>query len=573
VHVVATAGHVDHGKSTLVRALTGQDPDRLSEEHRRGLSIELGYCWTTMDPVGEVAFVDVPGHERFLTTTLSGLGPVPVVMFVVAADDPWMPQSAEHLTALDALGVSQGVLVVTRADLQDPATALARARERVDSTSLAGCPSVVVSGRTGSGMADLRRALTEVLTGMPEPDDHADVRIWIDRAFHVRGSGTVVTGTLPAGTVRVGDQLSLDGEQVRVRGLESLGTSRSVVTGVARVALQLGGHAGERPSRGAALVTPEAFEDVTTFDVVLHGQGVPPEAPMLHIGATRLAVRVRPLGGAFVRLRLESPLPLRHGDRAILRDPGSRAMWGVEVLDGAPPPLVRRGAARARSAHLAHRGHGLAAEVVARRQVRRSLLTRLGVRNETLPEGTVTAGDWLVSAQRAEEWRRQLRSLIAETPDGLTDAAATHALGVPDLGLLPDLVVAPLVQRHGRILDPDTDLPAELRRALEELRDHLSHSPFASPEAGRLRDLGLDRAAQARLARHDLLLVLADGIVLLPGADEQALVELSGLPQPFTTAEARERLGTSRRVVLPLLAHLDRTGRTVRLPDDRRTVR
>ena len=120
MHVVATAGHVDHGKSTLVRALTGRDPDRLEEERRRGLSIELGYCWTELPDVGDVAFVDVPGHQRFVSTALAGVGPVPVAMFVVAADDPWMPQAAEHLAALDALGVGHGVLVVTRSDLADP---------------------------------------------------------------------------------------------------------------------------------------------------------------------------------------------------------------------------------------------------------------------------------------------------------------------------------------------------------------------------------------------------------------------------------------------------------------------
>src|SRR3954451_25194526 len=150
MRVVATAGHVDHGKSTLVRALTGQDPDRLEEEHRRGLSIELGYVWTRFEDLGDVAFVDVPGHQRFITTTLAGVGPVPVVLFVVAADDPWMPQAAEHLAALDALGVRHGVLVVTRAELAAPAPALARARAELGRTTLAHLPDVVVSARTGA---------------------------------------------------------------------------------------------------------------------------------------------------------------------------------------------------------------------------------------------------------------------------------------------------------------------------------------------------------------------------------------------------------------------------------------
>ena len=152
MHVIATAGHVDHGKSTLVKALTGSDPDRLEEERRRGLSIQLGYCWTSLPGAGEVAFVDVPGHERFVSTMLAGIGPVPAVLLVVAADDPWMPQAAEHLAALDALGVRHGVVAVTRADLTDPAPAAERAAYEVGRTSLRGAPVVAVSGRTGEGL-------------------------------------------------------------------------------------------------------------------------------------------------------------------------------------------------------------------------------------------------------------------------------------------------------------------------------------------------------------------------------------------------------------------------------------
>ncbi len=350
MHVVATAGHVDHGKSTLVEALTGMQPDRLEEERRRGLSIQLGYCWTSLPGVGDVAFVDVPGHERFITTTLSGVGPVPVVMFVVAADDPWMPQAAEHLAALDALGVSHGLLVVTRSDLADPAPALARARDELSRTSLRGVPSVAVSGRTGEGLDELRGLLTKAVAAVPAPDPHADVRLWVDRRFHIRGAGTVVTGTLPAGTIRVGDTLAVDGAPVRVRGLESLEQSTDVVQGVARVAVDVGGRVPDQLTRGAVLVTPGAFVSVDVVDVRLRGEDVPPEQPMLHIGAASVAVRARPLGDGLSRLTLEQALPLRVGDRAILRDPGSRQIWGVEVLDPAPPRLDRRGAATARAA-------------------------------------------------------------------------------------------------------------------------------------------------------------------------------------------------------------------------------
>jgi selenocysteine-specific elongation factor len=571
VHVVATAGHVDHGKSTLVRALTGQDPDRLAEEHRRGLSIELGYCWTDLDPVGDVAFVDVPGHERFLSTTLAGLGPVPVAMLVVAADDPWMPQAAEHLAALHALDVRYGVLVVTRSDLADPAPALAHARAEVDRTSLAGARSVVVSGRTGAGLDDLRAALRDVLSAMSPPDPSADVRLWVDRVFTVRGAGTVVTGTLPAGTLRVGDRLVVGGEPVRVRGLESLGRPVDAMSGVARVAVRL----GSRPDgldRGAVLATPEAFLDVAEVDVRLVGTGQPPERPLLHVGASQQSVHARPLGDAHARLRLEVPLPLRHGDRLVLRDPGSRTLWGAEVVDAAPPPLARRGAARARATDLVARGTSLAAELDARGVVRLSLLRKLGVPTDPLPDDARREDEWLVSGSRWLAWRDDLVATVRATGDGISPAAAARALGLPDPELVSSLVSSPLRVLAGRIV-LDTGLPDDLRDALDALRAELTDHPFDAPDADRLAALGIDRAALARLARTGHLLVLPDAIALLPDAGEVATKILTGLDQPFTTSEARQALGTSRRVALPLLAHLDRTGRTVRLPDDRRRIR
>ena len=570
MHVVATAGHVDHGKSTLVRALTGQDPDRLAEEHRRGLSIELGYCWTELDGVGDVAFVDVPGHERFLSTTLAGLGPVPAAMLVVAADDPWMPQAGEHLTAIDALAIRHGVLVVTRSDLADPAPALARARAEVDRTSLAGCPDVSVSGRTGQGLGALRSALAAVLAEV-RADPGADVRLWVDRVFRVAGAGTVVTGTLPAGTVHTGDVLSFDAEAVRVRGIESLGRPVTELSGPARVALRLGGHSPGGLRRGAVLVTPGAFAEVGEIDVRLHGDGGPPDQPLLHVGAALVGVRARPLGDRHARLRLASPLPLRHGDRVVLRDPGSRRIWGADVLDADPPELSRRGAARARSAELEHLHGDLAGELARRGAVRRSTLRRLGVADHPLPADVVAAGDWLISASQRDLWRDAVRDAVSGAPEGRFPAEAARLAGLPDQDLLTLVVSDPVTMRGGRLV-VDADLPASVRAALEAVRSDLADAPFRAPGAERLAALGLDRSLVARLARDGHLLSVGDGVVLLPGADDAACELLSELPQPFATGQAREALGTSRRVVLALLAHLDRTGRTVRLPDDTRRV-
>jgi selenocysteine-specific elongation factor len=569
VSVVATAGHVDHGKSTLVRALTGQEPDRLEEEHRRGLSIELGYCWTSIGNVGDVAFVDVPGHERFLSTMLSGIGPVPAAMLVVAADDAWMPQAAEHLTALDAFDVRHGVLVVTRCDLADPGPALARARAEVDRTSLAGSPAVVVSGRTGEGLDDLRRALADVLADV-RADPSADVRLWVDRVFTVAGAGTVVTGTLPAGTVRRGDDLAHGHDLVRVRGVESLDRSQEAVSGPARVALRLGGRAPSGLRRGSMLVAPQAYADVVELDVRLHGHGHLPERPLLHVGTARVAVRARPIGEHHARLRLDVPLPVRHGERVVLRDPGSRALWGADVLDADPPSLSRRGAARARAAVLEDLRSDVAGELARRGAVRRSHLRRLGVTGPEPADATVV-GDWLVSADQAATWRESLVAAVAEEPRGITPAAAARVVGLPDPGLVAALVVAPVRLVAGRLVT-ESLLPEDLRDALESVRARLTDVPFAAPDVEDLAAAGLDRRALARLGREGHLLVLAEGVALLPGADLAAYDVLSALPQPFTTSQARQALATSRRVVLPLLARLDHDGRTVRLPDDTRRV-
>ncbi|HYN92846.1 MAG TPA: selenocysteine-specific translation elongation factor, partial [Pilimelia sp.] len=332
MHVIATAGHVDHGKSTLVRALTGMEPDRWAEERRRGMTIDLGFAWATL-PGGEVvAFVDVPGHERFVPNMLAGVGPVPAVLIVVAADGGWMPQSAEHLAALDALGVRHGVLAVTRADLADPRPAMAAARPHIAASSLGYVEAVVVSGTTGAGLADLRAALGRLVARLPGPDVAAPVRLWVDRSFTVRGAGTVVTGTLGAGQLRPGDELELTGagRTVRVRGLQALGAPAARVPAVARVAANLRGVAREEVARGDALLTPGRFRLTGLVDVRLHGDAVAtlPGSITVHIGSAAVRARVRPLGADTARLRLDRPLPLRVGDRALLRDPGRHHVAG-----------------------------------------------------------------------------------------------------------------------------------------------------------------------------------------------------------------------------------------------------
>ncbi|MEW9532925.1 selenocysteine-specific translation elongation factor [Microbispora sp. NPDC049125] len=580
MHVVATAGHVDHGKSTLVRALTGMEPDRLAEERRRGLTIELGYAWTALPSGERVAFVDVPGHERFLGTMLAGVGPVPAVMFVVAADEGWMPQSEEHLVALRTLGVRHGLLVVTRSDLADPGPAMKEAAVRLADAGLGGAEALAVSGRTGQGLDELRQALDRLVAELPEPDAGAPVRLWIDRAFSVRGSGTVVTGTLPAGRIDVGDELDLDGEPVRVRALESLKEQVGSVSGVARVAVNLRGRAA--PERGHALVAPGAWTRTGLIDVRLTpaegaGETLPPRLTA-HIGSAAVPCDVRPLGPGTARLRLARPLPLHLGDSLLLRDPGGgalRVLAGAEVLDVRPPGLSRRGAARDRAAALAASAADAASLLRTHRFLRESELTAMGCP----PAGRPVLADWHADpahwAELGDRLAEVVRRHAARDPlePGMPLEAARHELGLPDRRLVGALVRPPLAVVDGRIAAGPAGLPAPVAQALRRLAAELAERPFAAPEAGRLAALGLGPRELAAAVRAGALLRIADGVVLLPGADSRAAALLSRLPQPFTVSQARTALDTSRRVAVPLLEHLDRKGLTERTGDVHRRTR
>jgi selenocysteine-specific elongation factor len=636
MQVIATAGHVDHGKSTLVRALTGMEPDRWAEERRRGLTIDLGFAWTDLPAAGQpagpdrppapgrpgrrLAFVDVPGHERFVPNMLAGLGPVPAVLMVVAADGGWMPQSAEHLAAIDALGISRGLLAVTRADLADPGPALRRATAEIAATSLGAVQAVAVSAVTGAGLPELRAALARLAAGLPDPDPEAPVRLWVDRAFSVRGSGTVVTGTLPAGTVRAGDELLLAPSllPVRVRAIESMGQPAAQVHGVARVAVNLRGVARDVPARGMALVTPGRWTLTSIVDVRYAPPAAgPQEAPRLpreltvHVGSARTMAGVRvlgPAGGAAlaVRLTLRDPLPLHVGDRVLLRDPGAAGplILGGSVLDVAPPPLGRRGAAAAAARELARWPDPPGAADLLHRHglLRTGALAAMGV---TAAEEPVAAG-WSADPGFWSAARERLVTAVTEHAAqdplalGLTVEAARAALGLPAgqagrrlaealAGATPAVVLregylrpAASGERSAGAGPPEGSLrkdsdagpvPEPLLRAVRAVRQDLAGDPFRAPEAERLRELGLDARAIAAAARAGLLLRISEQLVLAPGADADAAGVLAGLPEPFTTAEARKALGTTRRVAIPLLEFLDRARITERLPDDRRRLR
>ncbi len=579
--VLASAGHVDHGKSTLVRALTGIEPDRLAEERRRGRTLDLGFAWTTLPSGAQLAFVDVPGHERFIATMLAGLGPVPAVLFVVAADEGWSRQSGEHLAAVDALEVRHGLLAVTRADLADPQPVLRDAGERLGRSSLGPVAAVAVSGVTGAGLPELRTALDDLVTGLPEPDATAPVRLWLDRSFSIRGSGTVVTATLADGAVAVGDELSLDGRTVTVRGLQSAGAAHDRLTGTARVALNLRGVPTDAVARGDVLLTPGAWHRTAVVDARLTGAPARLAAELtLHAGTAAVPARVRPLGADHARITLARPLPLRAGDRAVLRDPGRHAVAaGVLVLDADPPPLERRGAGRARAVALADARvpPDPAREVARRGAVRRTHLDRLGVDSAALPD---VAG-WLVDPGTHAGWvagaPRAVRAWAAAHPldPPMPLAALAHALGTPDdAALLASVTGAAglsVAQGRATCLDAGTGGLGPAQRGVDEVVARLRAQPFRAPEAGELAELGLGRRELAAAVRAGTLLTL-DGVVLLPDAPDVAVAVLRALPAPFTLSAARQALDTTRRVAVPLLEHLDGLGRTRPVDGARREV-
>ncbi|MCK1795249.1 SelB C-terminal domain-containing protein [Streptomyces sp. XM4193] len=627
--VVATAGHVDHGKSTLLRALTGTDPDRLAEERRRGLTLDLGFVRTTAPGGRRLAFVDVPGHHRYLATTFAGLATSPAVMLVVAADGGWRLQTAEHLAALQAFGIRNGLLVITRSDLADPADALAQAREHTAGTGLADAPAVAVSARTGAGLTELTALLDAVAEAAPTPDPRAPVRLWLDRAFTVAGAGTVVTGTLAAGTLAVGDTLELSpaGTPVAVRGLQCLDEEVSRVCGPARVAVNLRRASAGDIRRGHALIAPGAWWRTSVVDVRLAGRPaagghaanpVPrlPAEPLVHCGTASTAARLRPLGPDTVRLTLRTPLDLHVGDRLLLRDPGSRLLWGAVALDVAPPELRRRGAAAARARLLADVAEP--ADPAGRlRAVGFAARAELAAMGYELPPPTapsdagtgpsdagtgpsdagtgphpsaagpapdaepyvLDAGAYLLDAGFADRAAGALRAEVdrraAASPGdpGLPIGRARQLLDLPD-DLPPSSLAGPeLVVREGRVYRAADArrLPPQVSAALDRLLRRLADDPFGAPTRRQLGELGLTDAALALLVRRGHLERIGPHHLAV-GATDRAVARLRALEGPFGPGECARALGTSRRVAVPLLEALDAAGRTRRDSEGRRTL-
>ncbi|MBI4883812.1 MAG: selenocysteine-specific translation elongation factor [Actinobacteria bacterium] len=564
MRVIATAGHVDHGKSSLVQALTGTNPDRLAEEQRRGLTIDLGFAHTELANNEGISFVDVPGHVRFLRNMLAGVGGVDGCLFVVAATEGWKPQSEEHLRILELVGLRHGLVALTKVDLVDDEwrdLQVLDVRERLAGTFLAQAPIVAVSSVAGTGLDVLKDGLANLVATTSSATDRGRPRLWIDRVFAAKGSGTVVTGTLTGGSLTADDQLLAGGHAVRVRAIQSHGERQSEIAPGNRVALNLAGVDHTQLQRGDAVVRGEQWRPTTRFDARLT---VLPSlthsvsrrgAYFAYIGSGEFAVRLRILGpdaiasggSGLVRLHITSasPLPVLPGDRFVLRESGrDETVGGGEVLDVAP----KLPASKAKPDRLVDRvidEHGW--------------LTTDDLEALTGERREATVGSWVASPTRVAEIERSVRARVS--------AAGEMGLDIAALDARERAVLSELSKRDGIELRDGRARRAASRDAIAEhpFRAALLAGGFAPPDA-----TGIDRAQLSELLRRQLV-IERDGVYFHPdtvaAAARVAAALLGAQPQGFTISQFREALGNTRKHALPLAAELDATGVTRRRDD------
>ena len=567
MRVIATAGHVDHGKSTLVLALTGTDPDRWQEEKTRGLTIDLGFAQLSLGSGQEIAFIDVPGHERFIKNMLAGVGGIDACLFVVAATEGWMPQSEEHLRILDLLGVERGLIALTKAALAGPELqelAAGDVRAAVRGTFLETAEIIPVDAPAGRGITELTAALDRLVSSTPPAADRGRPRLWIDRSFPVRGAGCVVTGTLAGGPLTAGEHLLIEpgAHEVRVRGLQSHYSWLDSAAPGRRLAVNLTGISHRDVQRGQALVRPGEWQLTGTLDAsltVLGALGHPVTgrgAYMLHLGSASLPARLRVIGASriepgeqrAVRIWLAdgAQVPAVPGDRYVLRESGrSETVGGGEILDVDPRlPVSRAAPSRSAARVIAERGWVDVGE-----------LTRL-----TGEVRDPDVGHWAVDTAAVAASRAQIIRACREA--GSRGVNLAH-FDERERALLAAGIDGICVQGD-RALD-EAAITGTLSEPAAAALAALRESPWSPPvlplsDRGALREL--ERSGDA---------VQSGDIWFAAAAVDAAAAALArlldGQPDGFTVAAARDTLGTSRRYVLPLLARLDATGVTRRKGD------
>ncbi len=615
VRVVGTAGHVDHGKSTLLTALTGIDPDRLREERERGMTIDLGFAWVTLPGGGDIGFVDVPGHQDFIRNMLAGIGSIDAVLLVIAADEGVMPQTREHLAILGLLGIDRGVIALTKRDLVDDewaALAVADVRAALRGTALADAPLVEVSSTSRRGLADLLLALERVLGEAPARRDVGRPRLPVDRSFTMSGFGTVVTGTLLDGSLAVGDEIvALPGEiRARVRGLQTHRRSLDVARPGSRVAANLSGIEKEAVSRGMVVARPGSLETTTLLAVrleLLASASAPlehDEEVKVHVGTAETMARAALLEGpaigpgetAWVQLHLATPVAVAVGDRLVIRRPSpSETIGGGAVADLATVRLRRRAetvAALERRTAPSAASRLLASLDVPRtpaEAAERSGLTpvqRDAAAEELVADGrAMRLGDALISRDAFEALATHVERICAKahrtTPlrAGAPREEVRSALGLPTKrfnALVEQLVAQELLAVRGSALALPSHRPqlsVDQERRWLSARAALAKEPLQPPSPSQLEaEHGLDRELVAALAeRGDVVRIGTEAVFLPEAVTRFARVVVDELVASgtITVARARDLSGSSRKHVLPLLQFLDDRGLTRRHGDDR----
>lgn len=564
MRIIATAGHVDHGKSSLVQALTGTDPDRWEEEKRRGLTIDLGFAFTQIAEQ-QIGFIDVPGHIRFLRNMLAGIGGIDACMFVVAANEGWKPQTEEHLRILDALGITRGVIVLTKTDLVDAdalTLTLDSVQQQVRSTFLERAPVAQVSIHDSMTLDVLRNTLGNLIASLPSVVNTHRPRIWVDRAFAAKGSGTIITGTLTGSSLSVGDELVVQPTNivVKVRGIQSNGISLDKLEAGNRCALNITGVDHSDINRGDVLVVDGQWLGTNKFDASLKVLGSIEHAVskrgsyMLYVGSREIKVVLHTIGSTsiqsgetgFIRVALPNMIPLVPGDRFILRESGrDETIGGGEVLD--IQPILRSSKAKPNTEIL---------RLVAERSwVQLQQLHLLAGRNVDISEVEQALDGWATTNDNLNEVSREVVSLIAASKDLGVDVATLSPHQRLVLPTLPNIIV-----RDGRAQSADAN-----DIALHPMVQQFVDAGCMPPDVALL-----DKSIVRQLVQRGVL-VHCDELYFHCSALEKAIASVRDLlttnPQGFTVAQFRENLGVSRKYALPLINHLDTTGFTRRRDD------
>jgi len=605
--VVGTAGHIDHGKSTLIQALTGIDPDRLEEEKRRGMTIDLGFAYMTLPSGRLVGIVDVPGHARFIRNMLAGVHGLDAVLLVIAADEGVMPQTVEHLEIVDLLEITRGLAVLTKSDLVDAEwleMVTAEVVEVLSRTSLRGAEVVPVSALTGVGLDRLRERLDALLEATPARADRGRPRLPVDRVFTIKGSGTVVTGTLVEGSLRVGAELVVapGGRRVRVRGLQQHNQKAELAEPGSRAAVNLVGADKEDLRRGDVLAPPGALVSTRRVDAQVR---VLADAPrplrhgahlLLHTGTAEVSARaivleadaIEPGGSGWVQLWLGEPLAAAAGDRFVLRVPSpSRTLAGGRFADVSPRRHPRHDARVSESLERRVAGGVLQEEL---RKYPRGITAAALLKASLEPDADLSvlearrAGGWLFAP---EAWS----AISRRAAEALGEYHARNALrgGMPREELQSRLGLAPaaftpvlaelaadgtLVERTGEVALPGHEVRLDVEAgAAARLVEILGADPYAPPSLPEaMRASGISAEAVRVLGQRGEIVRLSDDIAFTRDAYDRAVAlvrELIAADGSVTVASLRDRMGASRRPVLALLEHLDAQRVTRRVGDAR----